>query len=99
MQKEEVERKHSSFVSSRNAVAALSWSCGRCVSIASSGLEGETGKSGLFFFSSYTLLKPSAICSEARDAFPRLNCQSNAKYIGALLLISLLRGFVWGFLF
>lgn len=58
--------------------------------------KGRLANQVFFFFSSYTLLKPSAICSEARDAFPRLNCQSNAKYIGALLLIPLLRGFVFG---
>lgn len=74
----------------------FSWSCGRCVGIASSRLRGETGKSSLF---SSILLKPSAICSEAREAFPRFNCQSNAKYIGALLIIPPLRGFALGFCF
>lgn len=93
---QEVERTHCSFTSSRNAVAAFSWSIGRCVSIAGSGLGGEGEKSGLFF--PHTLLKP-AVCSKAKEAFPGLNCQSNAKCTGALLIISLLRGFTLEFCF
>lgn len=82
MQTQEVEREHSGFASSRNAVAACLllelWKV--CQHFWSRFGRGDWETRSLFPV-------PFCCCDEANVAFPRLTCQSNTKYTGALLII------------